>query len=150
HRAAPRRGRRRLPPQRDPPPVQPSRLRRPRAVAPPETAAPARRDPQAGWKDGGEGHDPRPRAAVLQERPREGGGQPGEGQKGLRQARDDQAARSRSRNARGHQGAPVIHCAPSLVAWSLVRRPSLVLRPKSVAWDHGPRTWDGPRTKNEG
>ena len=64
-------------------------------------------DPQAGWQDGGEGHDPRPGAAVLQERPREGGGQPREGQEGLRQARDDQAARSGPRNARGHKGAPV-------------------------------------------
>ena len=53
-----------------------------------------------------------PVADVLQERPREGGGQPGEGQEGLRQARDDQAARGRSRDARGGQvaGAGRIRC----------------------------------------
>ena len=49
------------------------------------------------------GHDARPGAVVLQEGPRQGGGQPGEGQEGLRQARNDQAARGRSRNASGDQ-----------------------------------------------
>ena len=48
-----------------------------------------------------------PVAAVFQERPRQGGGQPRERQEGLRQARDDQAARGRSRDARGDQVAAI-------------------------------------------
>src|SRR5205085_4571596 len=57
--------------------------------------------------DGREGHDARPRAPVLQEGARESGGEPREGQEGLRQARDDQAARGGPRDARGHEGAQV-------------------------------------------
>ena len=49
------------------------------------------------------GHDARARPHVFQERPRQGGGQPGQGQEGLRQARDDQAARDRPRDARRRQ-----------------------------------------------
>ena len=46
-----------------------------------------------------------PDADVFQERPRQGGDRPGQGQEGARQARDDQAARGGSRDARGGQGA---------------------------------------------
>ena len=50
---------------------------------------------------------------VLQERPREGRDQPGEGQAGARQARGDQEARNGSRDARGGEDdAPVTAAAP--------------------------------------
>src|SRR5207248_10221733 len=80
---------------------------RTRAAAPPEAAAAPRRDPQADWEDRREGDDARARADVLQERPGEGCGQPGEGKEGIRQARDDQAARSGPRDSRGDQIAPL-------------------------------------------
>ena len=68
-----------------------------------EAAAAPRRDPEADWQDRRARDDARPGPHVLQERPRQGGDQPGEGQEGVRQARDDQAARGRSRDPRGGQ-----------------------------------------------
>ena len=74
----------------------------------PQAAAAPRRDPEADRQDGREGDDARAGPHVLQERPRQGGGQPGEGQEGVRQARDDQAARGRSRDPRGGQEPPAM------------------------------------------
>ena len=104
-----RRGRRGLPLQRQHQPVQPSRLRRPRAAAPPQAAAAPRRDPQADREDGRKGHDARARPDVFQERPGEGRGQPGERQEGLRQARDDQTPRDRSRDPRRDEAPALKH-----------------------------------------
>ena len=56
-------------------------------------------------------HDARADADVLQERPRQGGDRPRQGQEGARQARDDQAARDRSRDARGGQGTAALNAS---------------------------------------
>ena len=63
-------------------------------------------DPQADRQDGRAGHDARADAPVLQERARQGRAGAGQGQAGARQARDDQAARGRPRNARRGERAP--------------------------------------------
>ncbi len=65
----------------------------------------APRNPQADRQDHRARHDARAAAHVLQERARQGGAGAGEGQAGARQARRDQEARGRSRNARGGEGA---------------------------------------------
>ena len=85
-----RRERRGVSLQRQHQPVQPPGVRRTRAAAAPQAAAAPRRDPQADWQDGRKGHDARADAPVLQERTRQGGHRPREGQEGVRQARDDQ------------------------------------------------------------
>ena len=87
-------------------------LCRSRAAPPPQAAAAPQRDPEADREDGRKGHDARAGADVLQEGPRQGRRQSGQGQKGLRQARDDQAPRGRSRDARRGEGAASVTWSP--------------------------------------